>query len=250
MKFNNKELKILAIFIAIWGIFFLTSGTIMQKNSHIKTKINYELMIEKKQNSQSQAKKIEIELKDIETEINYPISVNVKDYIVDGDQIDENIIKQLELDTSLVNISESGTYLYTIKYNKKKYQAKIIVKEKELPDMKFTLKEITMYIGDSIPTNKKDYITEILPEEIYDNITLEIPTIDTSTQNDYKYYATYKNTKYEGTIKVREKVIQTFVKNKCPEESTYDEDTDSCICNNNTKIYDNDEKKCIEKTSK
>ena len=52
---------------------------------------------------------------------------------------------------------------------------------------------------------------------------------DTSTQNDYKYYATYKNTKYEGTIKVREKVIQTFVKNKCPEESTYDEDTDSCI---------------------
>ena len=45
----------------------------------------------------------------------------VKDYLVDGDQVDEKIIKQLELDTSLVNITQAGTYTYTIKYNKKNY---------------------------------------------------------------------------------------------------------------------------------
>lgn len=243
MKLNRKEIKILAIFIAIWGLFFTGSGLVMKKNKKIIKKVNYKLDVKTKKSTQSQSKKIEIELKDIEIEINNPISVNTRDYLVDGENIDEKIIKQLELDTSLVNISQAGSYTYTIKYNKKKYQGTIKVKEKELPDMTFTLKEISLYVGESIPTDKKAFINETLPEEIYDKIKLEIPEIDTSMQNDYKYYAIYKNTRYEGTIKIREKVVIGIVK-KCPDDAEYDETTSTCICNDKLKTYNKDLKTC------
>ena len=244
MKFNKKEIKILAIFIAVWGLFFIGSGIVMKSNKKITKKTNYKLVVKKSKKSQAQAKKIEVILKDIEIEINNPISVNVKDYLVDGDKIDDKIIKQLELDTSLVNISQAGTYTYTIKYNKKKYQGKIKVKEKELPDMTFTLKEITLYIGEAIPKDKKAFINEQLPDEIYEKITMEIPTIDTSVQNDYKYYAIYKNTRYDGIIRIREKGIIEITKTTCPDDSTLDENENTCKCNDTKKTYDTESKTC------
>ena len=244
MKLNKKEIKILAIFIAVWGTFFVGSGLVMKSNKKIIKKVNYKLDVKKHTQSHTQAKKIEIVLKDIEIEINNPISVNVKDYLVDGDQVDEKIIKQLELDTSLVNITQAGTYTYTIKYNKKKYQGKIKVKEKELPDMTLTLKEITLYVGEAIPTDKKAFINEKLPDEIYDKVTIEIPQIDTSIQNDYKYYAIYKNTRYEGTIKIREKGVTGISKSKCPDDATFNEATNTCKCNNSEKTYDTESKSC------
>lgn len=244
MKFNKKEIKIIAIFIAVWGLFFIGSGIVMKNNKKITKKTNYRLIVKKSKKSQAQAKKIEVILKDIEIEINNPISVNVRDYLVDGDKIDEKIIKQLELDTSLVNISQAGTYTYIVKYNKKKYQAKIKVKEKELPDMTFTLKEITLYIGDAIPKDKKEFINEQLPDEIYEKITMEIPSIDTSVQNDYKYYAIYKNTRYDGIIRIREKGVKEITKNKCPDDATLEEDENICKCNDSEKTFDMESKTC------
>ena len=108
--------------------------------------------------------------------------------------------------------------------------------------MTFTLKEISLYTGESIPTDKKAFINETLPEEVYEKIKLEIPEIDTSTQNDYKYYAIYKNTRYEGTIKIREKVTYSIVK-KCPDDADYNEESKECICKDN-KTYDEESKTC------
>lgn len=244
MKLNRKEMKVIIIFITIWGLFFTGSGLIMNNSKKIITNVNYKLDVKTKKSSQTQTKKIEIELKDIEIEINTPISVNIKDYLVDGENVDENIIKQLELDTSLVNITQAGSYTYTIKYNKKKYQGTVKVKEKELPDMSISLKEISLFVGEAIPTDKKFFINESLPEEVYNNIKLEIPEIDTSLQNDYKYYAVYKNTRYEGTIKIRDKGINEITKNKCPEETEYDENTNTCTCKDKEKKYDSELKIC------
>ena len=70
----------------------------------------------------TQAKKNEIKLKDIVLEINNPISVNVVDYLENADQISQNVLSQLVLDTSLVNINQAGSYQYSIKYNKKRYE--------------------------------------------------------------------------------------------------------------------------------
>lgn len=207
MKLNSKETKILSAVIAIWGIVFISSGIVMNNSKKTETVIKYKLDVSTQKISEAQAKKKEIILKEIETEINTPISVNIKDYLVDADKMDESIIKKLELDTSLVNINQAGTYKYTVKYNKKKYQGTIKVKEKELPDMTFTLKNITLDIGDAIPADKREYINETISDEVYQNITLDISQVKNSIQNDYKYYIIYKNTRYEGTISVRNKII-------------------------------------------
>ena len=121
LKLNKREIKILTVVIAVWGVFLVISGITMNLNKKTVNKVNYRLDVSNKKIASAQAKKIEIILKDVEVEINNPISVNVKDYLKDGDKIDEKIIKQLELDTSLVNISQAGTYTYIVKYNKKKY---------------------------------------------------------------------------------------------------------------------------------
>lgn len=242
MILNNKEIKILSIFIAIWGIVLIGSGSAMSMSKKTITKTNYKLDIYK---SQAQAKKNDITLKEIEIEIDNPISVNVKDYLVDADKMDEKIIKQLELDTSLVNISQAGTYQYTIKYKKKKYQGTVKVKEKELPDMKFTLKNIPLYIGEAIPTDKRLYINETIPDEVYQNIVLDISQVNNSVQNDYPYYIIYKNTKYEGKISVREKIILPIGTNQeeCPSDAEYSSTQNTCICKD-SKTYNKTSKKC------
>ena len=115
MKLNSKETKILSAVIAIWGIVFISSGIVMNNSKKTETVIKYKLDVSTQKISEAQAKKKEIILKELETEINTPISVNIKDYLVDADKMDESIIKKLELDTSLVNINQAGTYKYTVK---------------------------------------------------------------------------------------------------------------------------------------
>ncbi len=225
MKLNSKETKILSAVIAIWGIVFISSGIVMNNSKKTETVIKYKLDVSTQKISEAQAKKKEIILKELETEINTPISVNIKDYLVDADKMDESIIKKLELDTSLVNINQAGTYKYTVKYNKKKYQGTIKVKEKELPDMTFTLKNITLDIGDAIPADKREYINETISDEVYQNITLDISQVKNSIQNDYKYYIIYKNTRYEGTISVRNKIIPPSDIKQEEEKSNEQKDT-------------------------
>lgn len=202
MKLNKKEIRTLSIIIAIWGVFLIGSGTIMQ--TKVKPIINtkYSLNIKKKRIAQAQAKTNEIKLKDITIEINNPISVNIKDYLENVENISNETLKNLKLDTSLVNINQAGTYQYTISYKKKKYLANIIVKEKELPNMTFTLKSLTLITGNSLSTNPRSYIKENISDEVLNNITLDLSGVNNQTQGNYKYYIIYKGTKYQGDITI------------------------------------------------
>lgn len=248
MKFNKCELQILAIILAVWGTFMTGSGIIMAQNKKIITRTHYKLDISTQQLSKTQARKNEIVLKEIEVEIDNPISVNVEDYLVDPENMNENILKQLKLDTSLVNVSQAGTYNYTITYKKKKYQSTVTVKKKELPDMSFTLKNITLYLNDAIPVDKRAYINENISDEVYQNIVLDLSQVDNTKQNDYKYYLIYKNTRYEGTISVRARVIlpSTSV-HSCPSDiAEYDSDLQACKCKDSSKKYDSNNRKCTD----
>lgn len=249
MKLNQKELKMLSAVVAVWGIFLVSGGLIMNNNKKTITNINYKLDVSTEKISEAQAKKNEIILKSIEVEINNPISVNIKDYLVDPDKISSSMLNKLTLDTSLVNTSQAGTYNYTITYKKKKYQGTIKVKEKELPDMNFTLKEISLYVGDPISTDVRTYIKEAISDEVLNNIVLDLSQIDNSKQNSYKYFITYKNTKYEGTINIRERVIlPSATVHSCPSDAKYDDTEKKCKCNDQDKIYDEDSKTCKSKT--
>lgn len=257
MKLNKKEIQILSIFIAIWGIFLIGNGIVLSSSDEkTETKVKYSLNVSKKQISQAQFKKNEIILKDFEIEVNSPISVNVKDYLVDADQLNETMLEQLELDTSSVNINQAGSYNYYVKYNKKKYQGRIIIKEKELPDMTFTLKNISLETGKAIPTDIKLYVNETIPEELLktDALELDLRQVNNQVQNDYKYYIIYKNTKYEGIISVRDKgpVVHlpegsgaTTPTITCPTDAELKDNT--CICKDSSKQYDQISKTCIDK---
>ncbi len=247
MRFNDKEIKILCSVIAVWGIFFIGSGTIM--NGKVKPIIhtNYSVDISKKKIAETQAKTNEIKLKEIKLELNTPLSVDIKDYLEDYDNLDTETVKALKLDTSLVNINEAGTYQYNITYKKKKYIGTIIIKEKELPNITFTLKNISIKTGDSLSTNPTSYINEEITEEVLNNITLDLSQVKTQEQGNYTYYITYKNMKYQGTIEVRAPGYTVITpkdqdEKKCPSDA--EEVENGCKCKDEDKIYDSNTKTC------
>ena len=259
LKFNNKEKRILSVILASWGIFLVISGLIM--NNQHKTIINtkYKVNINKKKIAEQQAKTNEIKLKDLEIEINTPLSVNVKDYLDDIDKISENTLKSLKLDTSLVNINQAGSYQYRITYKKKIYVGSIKVKEKELPNVTFTLKTIeitTFKEGEALSANPRDYIEEDIPDEVYNNLTLDLSQVKPADAGYYPYYIIYKGTTYQGKIEVRNpgptiktpnsdttQNDNTTAETTCPKDST--KEGNKCICQNN-KTYDPITNTCIE----
>ena len=200
---SSKDMKFLSFIIAFWGIIFIGSGLVMNKTYKPKEKIRYSLNIEEKIISQAQAKTNEIKLKDLEIEINNPISMNIEDYLENISNIEMSVLKVLKLDTSLVNITQAGTYQYTITYNKKKYIGTIKIKEKELPNVTFTLINLTLTTGDAVPTNPRNYIKEEITEEIYNNITLDISKVNNQVQGNYEYFIKYNGTIYKGEIAYR-----------------------------------------------
>lgn len=243
MNFNKKEAKIISCMIAIWGIALISSGAIM--NNKVKPIIhtNYSIDIKQKKIAEAQAKTNEIKLKDLNIEINNPLSVDIKDYLENSENIDEMTLKNLKLDTSLVNVNQAGTYQYTITYKKKKYLGTIIVKEKELPNMNFTLKTITLKTGEALSSNPRSFINEEIPDEVYTNLTLNISDVDTTKQGDYPYYITYKGITHQGKVEVRDPQPTVITPaSKCPEDAKFE--NDKCICNDPEKTYDSNSKTC------
>ena len=110
---TKKESRFLSLTIAACGLLLIGSGLVMtntKKETIIKK--NYSVSITEQKVAQSKTN--EIKLKKMELEINNPISLNIKDYIENVDQIEESVLKALKLDTSVVNINQAGTYTYTV----------------------------------------------------------------------------------------------------------------------------------------
>lgn len=248
MKITEKQFKILSVTLGTWGIFLIGSGLIM--NSQVKPiiKTKYTVSVETKRIAQAQAKTNEIKLKEIEIEINNPISVDIKDYLEDVDKIDENTLKSLKLDTSLVNINSAGTYQYIIKYKKKKYIGNIKVKEKELPNVTITLKTIRIKTKESLSSNPRTFIEGDIPDEVYNNLTLDISKVDTVNQGDYTYFIIYKGVTYQGKVEVRDPgptIITPSTTSTCPEDAKLE--NNKCICTDPNKEYDETNKTCKSK---
>lgn len=209
-----KNTRIISITLAVWGVIFLITGGILSTIDNTVIKTEYSVKVDNEKVSDLRTK--EIKLKDMELEENNPLSVDPADYIVDADQISENILKALKLDTSMVNINEPGEYKYTIKYKKRVYTGKFTITEKKLPTVTLTLKEINLNVGDAISRNVSSYINETLPEEVYNNLTLDLSKVSTAKAGVYEYYIYYNNETYQNKIIVTEN--QTGPKVITPEE--------------------------------
>ena len=204
MNFTSKQNRILSIFLASIAVFLIGSGLIMNTQNKPIINTKYTVTVSTKKIAEAQAKTDEIKVKDIEIEINNPLSVDVKDYLEDIEKINDSTIKNLKLDTSLVNINQAGTYKYTITYNKKKYLGSIKVKEKELPNVTLTLKTISIKTKDALSSNPRTFLEGDIPDEVYNNLTLDISKVDTENQGDYTYYIIYKGVTYQGKVEVRD----------------------------------------------
>lgn len=248
MKLEKKQIRTLSITLATFGVLLIISSLIM--NAQVKPIIEtkYTVNVSSKRIEQAQAKTNEIKLKKIEVEINNPISVDIKDYLEDVDKISDETLKALKLDTSLVNINEAGNYQYTIKYKKKKYLGTIIVKEKELPNVTITLKTIKLKTKEALSSNPRTFIEGDIPDEVYNNLTLDISKVDTQNQGDYTYLITYKGVTYQGKVEVRDPgptIITPSTTTECPKDAKLENNT--CKCNDSSLEYDSKDNKCKAK---
>lgn len=232
-KLSQKQKYIIITATAIWGVIFIGSGITMTFMDTPVTETKTELKITQKR--VANMKSNEIRLKNMEQEINQPLSVNIKDYLENVDDIDETIINKLQLDTSMVNVNQAGNYTYTVKYNKKTFNGTFTIKEKPLPDMVLTLKNLNLEVGTALSTDIQTYITETLTDEVKQNVKLNLTNVNTAQAGNYQYTVTYNGRLYTGTITIFE-----------PQKP----DTNSTTDKKDTDNTDNDEQKSEENKEK
>ncbi len=218
---SKKQKYIIAGFTAVWGLVFIGSGITMNLMNKPTTKTIKQLKITQKR--VANIKSNEIRLKSMEQEINQPISVNIKDYLENIDDIDAEIINELHLDTSMVNVKQAGNYTYTITYKKKTFNGVFTIKEKPLPNMILTLKSLNLEIGSALSTDIQNYISETLTEEIKQNIKLDLTNVNTAQAGNYQYTVTYNGRLYTGTITIYEPNKTENTPSKIPEKDSSEE---------------------------
>ncbi len=225
-KLTNKETRIISIALTSWGLILTGSGYAMNVMTKPKPIIKNDLEIVHKR--VTEVKSNEIKLKDIELEINKTLSVDVKDYLENVDEIDADTLKELKLDTSMIKTTESGTYTYTITYKKKKYNGTIVIKEKKLPEVDLTINNLSLTIGSPLSTDKQVYVKETLTDEMKENIIIDLTQVDTQKAGKYKYTVTYNGILYTGTIEVYEpQQRETSPSVKTPSNGTEDNDKET-----------------------
>lgn len=201
-KLTKKETRIISLALASWGVIMLGSGFTMKnmiKPTEVK-KNDLEVVHKRVE----EIKTNEIKLKDMELEINQSLSVDVKDYLENLNDIDQEVLKYLKLDTSMIKTNEAGTYTYTVSYKKKKYNGSFTIKEKELPNVDLTVNNLRLTIGSPLSTDKQIYIKETLTDDIKNNILIDLTAVDTQKVGNYKYTVTYNGILYTGTVEVYE----------------------------------------------
>lgn len=224
-KLTNKETRIISVALASWGLILTGSGYAMNVMTKPKPVVKNDLEIVHKR--VTEVKSNEIKLKDIELEVNKTLSVDVKDYLENVDEIDTEILKELKLDTSMIKTTEPGTYTYTVTYKKKKYNGTIVIKQKKLPEVDLTINNLSLTIGSPLSTDKQVYIKETLTDEMKENIIIDLTQVDTQKAGEYKYTVTYNGILYTGTITVYpSQQRETPSSVKTPSNGTEDNDKD------------------------
>lgn len=197
---RNKGTNILILSLAFSGILSTSTG-LMLNNMSIPTSNVIDVKVVEKQVSRLKSN-VPV-LKDIEVELNQPISVDVKDYITNMEDISTSVLRAFKLDTSLVNVTQPGKYTYYIEYKNKKYNGNVLVKAKEEEKINtLHLKNFSVKVNEDLPNDVSKYLDDILDAETLSKIQLDKSKVDTTKPGDYQYTITYNKMMYTGTITV------------------------------------------------
>ena len=92
-KLTKKETGILSLVLTSWGLILIGSGYTM--NGMVKPTENPNNNLEVIHKRVAEIKSNEIKLKDMKLEVNQPLSVNVRHYLENIDNIDQEVLKLL-----------------------------------------------------------------------------------------------------------------------------------------------------------
>lgn len=200
----EKHIRIISIAtLSLLGVLCISSGIMYKslEDNNIEEKIL--VVVEQKQISKEGD--VDLKLKNLTIEVNTPLSVKIIDYL--DSAVNDEVLANLKLDTSNVNVREPGTYNYTISYKKKTYQGIIIVKEKEISTnalQSITLKTVNINIGTTLPTDVSNYVIEPLTDDIKNTMLIDLSKVNVNLAGNYQYTITFNNSIYTGTIVVTE----------------------------------------------
>ena len=200
---NNQVRIITVTSLALLGILCISSGVMYNNLQSSKTNNRVLVVVEQKQVSKEED--IDIKLKDITIEVNTPLSVKIIDYL--DSAVSDEVLANLKLDTSSVNVTEPGTYNYTVKYKKKTYNGIIIVKEKEVAPntlQSITLRTLNIKIGTALNTDLATYIIEPLTDEQKNAMILDLSSVNVNKAGTYQYTVRFNNSIYTGNITITE----------------------------------------------
>ena len=205
---ENKGIKILILSLTFSGLLSTTTGVVLNnmKTKTVSNKMAVKVIEKKVARIQSNVPV----LKDITVEINEPISVDVKEYIKNTDDISDSVLRAFKLDTSLVNVTQPGKYNYIVEYKDKKYVGSVTVKAKDSVE-NIHVKNLSLKLNSVLPTSVNDYIEENLSEDALKEAKLDVSKVNIKTAGDYQYTITYNKLLYTGIITIyEEKPSQTL----------------------------------------
>ena len=200
----TKNIRIIVVVsFALLGILCIASG--IMYSSLESNSIEEKILVVVEQKQVSAIDDVELKLKNLTIEINTPLSVKIVDYL--DIAVSNEVLANLKLDTSSVNVTEVGTYTYTISYNEKTYQGLIIVKAKEEPVNTMptiTLKTLNIKLGTALTTDLANYVVEPLTDEIKATMTLDLSNVNVNLPGTYQYTINYNNSIYTGNVIITE----------------------------------------------
>ena len=200
----DKHIRIITVSsLALLGMLCISSGVMY--NSLQSNSVDEKVLVIVEQKQVSKETDVDIKLKNLTIEVNTPLSVKIIDYL--DSAVSDEVLANLKLDTSSVNVTEPGTYNYTITYKKKTYQGIIIVIEKEVTTntlQSITLKTININIGTTLSPDISNYVIEPLTDDVKSTMLIDLSKVNVNLAGSYQYTITYNNSIYTGTIVVTE----------------------------------------------
>ena len=203
----DKKVRLIVVSsFTLLGILCISCGCLYSKLDQENNNQTIALVVSQKMQDNEKAD-FNIKLKNFEIETNTPLSIKIADYL--EETVSDEVLANLKLDTSSVNVKEVSTYKYKVYYKKKEFEGTIKVIEKVAPTNQvdtISIKSFTIKKGTTLSTNPADYVTEPspLPDEVKALLKFNFSEVDINKPGTYQYTVTYNNSIYTANITVTE----------------------------------------------
>lgn len=196
----ERKVRILTVStLAMLGVFSISSG-VMYSSMEAKQQQKKILVVVQEKRVSTEA--VDLKLKKFELEVNTPLSVKITDYL--DCAVTDEVLANLKLDTSTVNVTQPGTYTYTITYQDQSFEGNIVIKEpattNENSTQTITLKTINIKVGTPLSTDLSTYVIEPLTDEMKAQMILDVSQVNITQAATYQYTITYQNSIYTSNI--------------------------------------------------